>query len=117
MRYLILLYSLFFLFVFMGCKDKKNHKLFSMIILLYLFAGLAAYYIYFNVDTYRYTELNFGAICYHLILMFLLLIPLRRFDERSKLPLSDFNQTTKAFSFGVLFVLLYILLMVFNMLI
>lgn len=73
-----------------------------MIILLYLFAGLAAYYIYFNVDTYRYTELNFGAICYHLILMFLLLIPLRRFDERSKLPLSDFNQTTKAFSFGVI---------------
>lgn len=102
MRYLILLYSLFFLFVFMWSKDKNNHKLFSMIILLYLFASLAAYYICFNVDTYRYTELNFVAICYHLILLFLLLMPLRKFDERSNIPLSDLNLITRAFTFGVI---------------
>lgn len=99
---LIFLYPLFFLIVYLRGKDKKNHKLFNMIILIYFFAGLAASFIYYNLDYYRDTQLNLWAICYHLALMFLLLIPLRRFDQRADMPLVDLNQVSKIFTIGVI---------------
>jgi len=102
MRCLIFLYPLFFLIVFLRGKDKQSHKLYNMIILIYFFAGLAASYIFYNLENYRFTQLNFGAICYHLTLIFLLLTPLRKFDQRADMPLANTNQITRMFTIGII---------------
>lgn len=106
MKYLILLYPLFFLLVFLWGKDKRSHLLYNIIVLIYFFAGLSSVYICFYLEAYKNLPITIGAILYQLFLLFLLLKPIRLYDERGKMPLLKPNTEVHFFTIFIIGIIL-----------
>lgn len=108
MKFLILLYPLFFLLVFFFEKDKQNHKLYNVILLIYFLAGVSSVYIYNYIDSYRNLPIGLLAICYQLSALYLLIKPLERYDGRATMSLLKPNTVVYFFTaFVIVIVSIY----------
>lgn len=81
MKWLIILYPIFWFLVFSRIKQKKNHRYYCAVILVFLLSALASSYLIFYDPEYQYKQLSIVAIIYHLLMMWLLLSPVGAFDR------------------------------------
>lgn len=110
MKSVVILYPVFFLLVLLLSKNKKSHRLYCIIISVYFLAGLASVYICSNFWSYMSLPFSIGAVSFHLIALFLLLRPLKEFDERRSIELAEPNRVVDTFTWIVVFlVLLYLI--------
>lgn len=76
---LIYIYIIFFVFFVLFTKNKAKKVVFVVTLTMYLFSSISALWIY-NVD-YQGTPILIEAVIFHIVMFFLLLYPLQRFDK------------------------------------
>lgn len=107
---LIVLYPVFFFLMLSKGKNRNNHKFYNIIVLFFFVAGIASVYICNTFYTFKNLKMDFGAICYHLIMMFLLIIPLKSYDRKSLLPITEANNVVYYFTYFIIVLfLIYII--------
>ena len=88
---LVYLYPIFFFVFFCFIKKKRAHLLYTLLILVYLLAGVSAVIVYKTSPYYRNSYMELGAIVFHCICLFLLLHPFRSFDRFKDIPMEKEN--------------------------
>lgn len=76
---LLYLYTVFYLIFIIFIKDKSRKVVFVSTLTIYMFSSVAAIHVYDAM--YKGFPIMLNAVTYHIIMLFLLLYPLRKFDK------------------------------------
>lgn len=105
--WLIFLYPIFWVIVFARIRDKDTHKVYCSIILLFLLSALASCYLVYNTEEYANNPLDFIAISYHLLMMWLLLKSVKSYDNMHyKFIMPVPNKILMPFSIAIILIML-----------
>ena len=100
---LLYLYILFYLLFILFTKNKSKKGIFLCTLIMYLSSSIASLYIYNTF--YKGYPILLEAVIYHILMLFLLLYPLQRFDKYKYLELPKVDYKKISFLSNVIIVL------------